>query len=239
MKKVLALQHASVNPPGLLGNILARHDILCDVVPADQGQIPSDLADYQAVVIFGGQEHVYDEPSRPYITQEKRLIQQVMEQKLPFLGICFGCQQLAATLQAHVYHCSPSRLGFVPIELTKEGKKDPLFQGLPGYQQAFQWHDDLVNLPDGTPLLALANGGEVQAFRAGENAYGILYHIELTEEMLQNWLFDPSSKKEFIEKSSQENYQKAEQEYQKLYPLYREHASMLIENFLRISNLLS
>lgn len=237
MKRVLAIQHASVNPPGLLGDILTKHTIACDVIQAEEGKFPSDTTPYQAVVIFGGLEHVYDEPHLPHITQEKRLIQHVLEQKLPFLGICFGCQLLASLLQAKVYPCSPARLGFVRAELTQEGQKDPLYQGLPGYQQAFQWHDDLVDLPHRAQLLSVANEGEVQAFRVGENAYGILYHIELTEDMLQNWLLDPPSKQEFIEKSSLDNYQKTVQDYQQLYPSYHEHASRLIENFLRISGL--
>jgi GMP synthase (glutamine-hydrolysing) len=238
MKRVLAIQHASVNPPGLLGDILTKHDIACDVIQAEEGKLPSDTTPYHAVVIFGGLEHVYDEPYMPHIKQEKRLIQHALGQKLPFLGICFGCQLLASTLGANVYPTSPGRLGFVRAELTKDGQQDPFYQGLPGYQQAFQWHDDLIDLPERAQLLSVANGNEVQAFRAGESAYGVLYHIELTKEMLQNWLFDPSSKKEFIEKSSMENYQKTEQEYQELYPLYHEHASKLIENFLRISSLI-
>lgn len=233
MKKMLAVQHASVSPPGLLGNILEKHNIESEVVHAEQNEVPTDPTAYGAIIIFGGQEHVYDEPQPPHIAQEKQLIQSALDNNIPFLGICFGCQLLAATLGARVYPTSPARLGFVLIELTNAGRKDPLFQWLPGYQQAFQWHDDLFELPEGTQLLALTHEGEVQAFRAGKNAYGVLYHIELTEEMLHNWLFEASSKKEFIEKTTPDHYREAVAQ-KGLYPLYHEHASIVIENFLQI-----
>jgi hypothetical protein len=34
------------------------------------------------------------------------------------------------------------------------GELDPLYQGLPGYQQAFQWHEDGFELPMGAISLA-------------------------------------------------------------------------------------
>jgi GMP synthase-like glutamine amidotransferase len=238
MKKVLILQHASVNPPGVFGNMLERYHIPYDVLQAAQDSLPADLTDYRALVILGGQERVADEPERPYMTQEKRLIAYALKHQLPFLGICFGCQLLASTLHAEVTRCSPSRLGFVPITLTEAGRRDPLYQGLPDQQQAVQWHDDLVSLPKGAELLAIANGEEVQAFRVDKNVYGILYHIELTKDMLHDWLFDPGSKEEFIKKSSLEHYQKTSREYESFYPRYHEQTSTLIENFLSLNQLL-
>ncbi|GLV56776.1 GMP synthase [Dictyobacter sp. S3.2.2.5] len=236
-KKLLTIQHASVNPPGLLGDILTKHDLDYDVVHAEGEEMPTDAAGYDATIIFGGLEHVYDELKQPFITREKRLVASVLERKLPFLGICFGCQLLASALGAEVYKCTPS-LGFVRIDLTEDGQRDPFYHGFADYQQAFQWHDDDFDLPAGAVLLATAHGRESQAFRWGENAYGVLYHIELTAAMLQNWLEDPDSRKEFIERTGIETYNKTDREYDQLYPAYHDHASKVIENFLRLARLI-
>jgi GMP synthase (glutamine-hydrolysing) len=238
MSRVLTIQHASINPPGLLGDILDAHHISYDVLQAENEKIPSNLTGYHALVIFGGLEHVYDEPQKPHISQEKQLIQHALSHDIPFLGICFGCQLLASALGANVYPCSPARLGFLRILLTDAGRVDSLYQGLPDNQQAFQWHDDLFDLPDNAILLANNDQHEPQSFRYGKNAYGAIYHLELTSSMLQNWLEDPASQKEFISKAGKEDYKKTDQERDELYPIYREHTSHVINNFLRLSGLL-
>jgi GMP synthase-like glutamine amidotransferase len=51
-----------------------------------------------------------------------------------------------------------------------------------------QWHYDAVTrLPDGAELLASSNRYPVQAFRVGEVAWGLLFHLEATEQMVRDW----------------------------------------------------
>jgi GMP synthase-like glutamine amidotransferase len=77
---------------------------------------------------------------------------------------------------------------------TEEGNKNPLYEGFAGHQQAFQWHEDCFQLPEGAVALAHHIQGFNQAFRYGQHAYGLQYHIELTENMLDVWLHDPPMK---------------------------------------------
>ena len=93
-------------------------------------------------------------------------------------------------------------------------------------------------MPLGAVSLAYHEDGANQAFRYLDSAYGLQYHIELTEAMLDLWLHDPSLKKEFIDEYGTERYEQVEREAVELYPTYASHAQTLVENFLRISKLI-
>ena len=45
---------------------------------------------------------------------------------------------------------------------------------------AFHWHGDVFELPDGAVQLAASTQTEQQAFRYGDNAYGLLFHLDVT-----------------------------------------------------------
>ena len=58
-------------------------------------------------------------------------------------------------------------------------RDDPLFSVGDPFT-AFHWHGDVFALPDGAVSLARSAQTEHQAFRYGENAYGLLCHLEGT-----------------------------------------------------------
>lgn len=238
MKKVLALQHVPVNPPGLVGQVLMEYGIAVQIIHVTRQIIP-DPHGFDAVIAFGGTQHIYDEKSYPFSLHEDRTIKEVIERDIPFLGICYGSQLLAHALQGQVSRMPRIKIGFVKIAFTEEGKRDPLYAGLPGYQQAFQWHDDHFQVPTGGVLLATSDQtSENQAFRYGSNAYGLQYHIELTPEMMGYWLHEPSMKQELIQTVGEQRFAEIEQERQSLYTLYNEHAQVVIKNFMKIAHLI-
>ena len=60
--------------------------------------------------------------------------------------------------------------------------------------RAFQWHKDEVSAlptttPGGTPIvpLALDSEGRLEAFRAGEAAWGVQFHPEVTPAIATRW----------------------------------------------------
>ena len=73
------------------------------------------------------------------------------------------------------------------------GKKDvagndPLFWDLPLSPVVVQWHWDAVSeLPPGATLLMSSPRYPHQAFRVGDRAWGIQFHIETPPEMVQLW----------------------------------------------------
>ena len=57
---------------------------------------------------------------------------------------------------------------------------DELFRGVPQAFEPFHWHGDVFELPPGTVPLARSALTDLQAFRFGADAYGFLFHLEVT-----------------------------------------------------------
>ena len=89
---------------------------------------------------------------------------------------------------AHLPNPGGREIGASDVSLTKEGAADPLFAGLPDPLRVMQWHGDAFELPRDATLLATAPACENQAFRAGERAYGVLFHPEVREAEAADWL---------------------------------------------------
>ena len=65
---------------------------------------------------------------------------------------------------------------------------DPLFGPVPFTPDVLQWHwDEITTLPAGATLLASSTRYPNQAFRVGERAWGLQFHVETTPEMVRTW----------------------------------------------------
>lgn len=237
MKRVLALQFVWDDPPGYLSEIMQEHAITCDIVNVEESPVP-DPTTYDALLAMGGPQHVGHNDSYPYLVGVTRAIRHAVQQEVPYLGLCLGGQLLASAMGARVKkHTSPS-IGFYEVQFTEEGKKDPLFKGLPGYQQVIHWHEDTFDIPVGAVQLATNPHTQNQTFRYGRNAYGTQFHIELTPAMLDTWLHYPEYRQEIVNSVGDAAADKFICDSEKLYPLYREHTRVMFENFLRIAGLI-
>ena len=236
-KRVLALQQYWDDPPGYLGEILQEHGIDCEVIKVDEAPLP-DASKFDAIIALGGPQHANAHDKYPYLAREKDFLRQVVEQDIPYLGICLGGQLLAGALGASVLRHHITEIGFYEVQLTDEGKNDPLFQGLPGYQQVIHWHEDIFGLPDGAVRLATGENTVNQAFRIGQRAYGLQYHIEVTPEMFDTWFRCSDYKNRIDGILGPHSLEKIERDWLTRYSIYRSHAHTLFENFLKISECL-
>jgi GMP synthase (glutamine-hydrolysing) len=177
--KVLVLQHVAVEGPGRLGAALVRAGLELEIVPLHAGApVPAAIGGAAALVVMGGPMGVYQADRHPHLTDELRLIGQAVAAGVPTIGICLGSQLLAAALGAAVAPCGRQEIGWLPVTLDDGAAGDPLLGGIAASFAPLHWHGDVFALPAGAVALARSAMTELQAFRAGERAWGFLFHLE-------------------------------------------------------------
>ncbi|HLZ80518.1 MAG TPA: type 1 glutamine amidotransferase [Ktedonobacteraceae bacterium] len=237
MKRVLALQNYWDDPPGYLGEIMQEHDIPYDIINVEKDPLPV-LASYSAIIALGGVQNANAHDKYPYLLQEKKLLRAAVEQDIPYLGICLGGQLLASALDAPISRHHMTEVGFFTVQLTEEGKKDSLFQGLPGYQQVIHWHEDAFSLPAGAIKLASSENTVNEAFRVGRRAYGLQYHLEITPAMFDIWFGQEDLAQNMSQPLDPAVFEQVNRDRLTHYQLYLEHSRIVFENFLKISECL-
>jgi GMP synthase (glutamine-hydrolysing) len=117
-------------------------------------------------------------------------VREAVSEAVPLLGVCFGHQLLAQAMGGHVdYHPEGREIGTVAIELTEEGKRDPLLGYLPGRFTAHVTHAQSVRRLPASALHLAGNAYEAhQAFRVGECAWGVQFHPEFTAEIMRSYV---------------------------------------------------
>ena len=132
--------------------------------------------------------NVYEEDQYPFLRQEDLFIKEAIQRGKRILGICLGAQLIAKALRAKVYKAPVKEIGWYDLSVTEEGRADPLFSRFPKTFSAFQWHGDTFDLPNAGKRIVTSSPVPNQAFRYGENAYGLQFHLEVTEEMIEHWM---------------------------------------------------
>lgn len=185
---VLILQHAEVEGPGLVEEELRREKIPYQVLILKPDAHFPNLDDLTHIVILGGPMNVYEEDRYPFLKDEDLFIKEAIQRGKFVLGICLGAQLVAKALGAKVPNSPIKEIGWYDVSLTKIGSMDPLFSHLPKTFSVFQWHEDTFEIPHSAILLATSSLVPNQAFRYGDNAYGLQFHIEVTQTMVREWM---------------------------------------------------
>lgn len=181
MAKVWVLQHHPAENLGLIAEALESAALAWQYVRVFNGQpVPADMKGAGGLIVMGGPEAVYQLDRYPYLRAEMALIENALKSGKPVLGICLGSQLLAAVLGANVRRGAQKEIGWYPVRLRPEASDDRLLHGLPSEFVACHWHGDVFDLPGGAVPLASSELTEVQAFRHGDKAWGLLFHGEMT-----------------------------------------------------------
>jgi GMP synthase (glutamine-hydrolysing) len=160
--------------------------------------IPSrlDLDQAAGLIVLGGPMNVDQCDEYSFLESEVAWIQEAASKKLPVLGLCLGGQLLAKALGAKVAPNGVKEIGWYDVDLTPEARSDPLFADCGDKIRAFQWHGDTFALPGGAVRLAGSRLCAQQAFRCGDSAYGLQFHLEMTAEMIEEWLTEAANSRE-------------------------------------------
>ena len=186
--RVLAIAHEADAGPGVFAGAIADAGAELDewLLPAAPEEPPGDPASYDAVMVLGGSMHADQGAAHPWLAMEKAMLRDLLGRGTPLLGVCLGSQLLAEAAGAPAERAPEPEIGWFRVEVTGAGRDDPLTGELaPGFD-AFQWHSYRSPLPPGAVELARSPAG-LQAYRAGDRAWGIQFHAEVSEPDALSW----------------------------------------------------
>lgn len=236
MSELLIVQNITREGPGLLEQVLFDEGVAFDIVDLDQGQSLPDQADYRALVVLGGPDSANDDTDK--MKGELGFIRQALDAKLPYLGICLGLQTLVKAAGGQVVKGNIKEVDFInpdgnqhTVNVTDEGKTDPLLAGLPGELDVFQLHGETVELTPSMIVLATGKFVQNQIVKVADNAYGIQSHFEVTPEMLAVWAEQDPDLIPIGKDKLAADFKAIEQSYTNI-------GQTLLRNFLKIAELI-
>ena len=189
LSEFLVLQHIECEDLGTMGPAMSKRRIGYRYVRLFDGEpVPKGLEQYSGLIILGGPMNVYEEDQYPYLKEEDILIKKGMEIGIPILGICLGGQLIAKAGNARVREGAKKEIGWYELQITSGGMKDTGFKGFPEKLMVFQWHGDTFDIPAGATQIASSALFANQAYRIKDNIYGLQFHLEVTAEVIRQWI---------------------------------------------------
>jgi len=185
--RLLVLQHDEHGGLGRYECVLAEHAVEAHVYRFERRARLPEWRGFDGILALGGEQSLAARSIPTWLLHEGSYAAAAVRRGLPFWGVCLGAQLLAASLGGAIYRGRTPEVGLHPVFLTDAGRRDPLFRGLPGRLNVFQWHGDGFDLPRGAVLLATSSAYPHQAFRWGARAYGLQFHLEVTPQMARAW----------------------------------------------------
>jgi GMP synthase (glutamine-hydrolysing) len=197
--RALALVHQPDAGPGVFAEAMEEAGVELDtwsIGRRGEGP-PREIADYGAILTFGGAMNADQEDRHPWLRFEKDFLAAMLEDEVPVLAVCLGCQLLAEAAGGTVRRAAEPEIGWRPVEVTADGAADPLLAPLaPGFD-SFQWHSYEAVPPAGAVILARSPGC-AQAYRLGELAWGIQFHAEVSAADAEHWIDDYRSDEDAV-----------------------------------------
>ena len=230
---ILIVKHVGVEGPGSIGTHLQQQGIPYRTLNLEANEPFPKLDSLTHIILLGGPMNVYEEDQYPFLVKEDLFIKEAIQRGKRILGICLGAQLIAKALGAKVYRAPVKEIGWYDLSLTEEGRRDRMFCHFQNTFSAFQWHEDTFELPKAAKLIASSDPVSNQAFRYGENAYGLQFHLEATEEKIRDWM--KTYEREFeVEASSRFSREEILSDTRLKWPQYSTSGQALITQYLNL-----
>jgi GMP synthase-like glutamine amidotransferase len=186
--QVLAISHQRDAGPGVFADAITQSGgELAVWHRAETDEPPIDPLRAGAVIVLGGAMHPDQEGIHPWLAAERELIAELLAREVPLLGVCLGAQLLAHSAGGGVRRARHPEIGWFEVEVTAEGREDPLLGPLAPRFEAFEWHSYECTPPPGAIALARTELC-LQAFAIGERCWGIQFHAEVSAADALRWI---------------------------------------------------
>jgi len=190
MSTCLVVQHVAPESAFALEEALLTAGVDVDTRRVFAGDaIPRDTAGFDGVLFMGGPMSATSDEGFPSRDTEIRLLSEALRVGVPTVGVCLGAQLLAVAGGGAVFRGTyGSEIGWSPVHLTAACRDDRLFAGLPDTLTVLQWHGETFEPPPGSHGLATGKPYANQAFRIGDMAWGVQFHLEVTAAAVDDFM---------------------------------------------------
>lgn len=186
--RVLVIQNIDGSGLGQLRGALDEAGATVDLrMPYNGDALPKTIDGHDALIVLGGAQSALADNEHPYLPHLVSFMREFADSGRATLGICLGAQLLARAFDAQVLVKSAYEFGWQQVQLTPEGRDDPVLGALPDGFPIFQWHEDHYMLPRGASRLAGNLVSHNQAYRVGAKAYGMQFHFEADRPHVETW----------------------------------------------------
>ena len=155
----------------------------------EHDDLPS-LDRYHAAIMTGSPAYVGDD--EPWMRWGQRLIRRIVDQDVPFMGVCFGHQLMGAAYGGDVGPNPHGReMGTIDVSLTDYATvvDDVLWSKAPRSFQAQVTHRDVIRAP-GPHLKVLGKAAHdpCHIVKAGPRQWGVQFHPEFDDVTMRLYL---------------------------------------------------
>ena len=153
----------------------------CEILPYNK--FPYEATDVKGVILSGSPFSVYDE--KAFITDLN-----LLRNKYPILGICYGAQLLAHSEGGTVGPAGSREYGRAYLDNFNAESK--LLQGFSKNSQIWMSHGDTItNIPSGFEVIASTKDVPIAAYHIkGEQTFGVQFHPEVFHTLEGTKLLD-------------------------------------------------
>ena len=177
------IQHVSYDGRGGIEPALRRAGLeAADYRPFRGERLPA-VSELSGLIVLGAPDGAADADVPPHLVRERQTIREAVQLGIPVLGVCFGAQLLAVALGGRVLTDGPLEVGMGAATLTDAGRADPVVDTDADTVTVLHWHRDAYTLPPGAVRLATSGQGVEQAFKIGNTAYGVQFHVEINAQL--------------------------------------------------------
>ncbi len=205
MSTLAVIQQIDREGPGIFLAVADELDLQVSICRPSRGDTLPTLNNKDILLLLGGPMGIRDikYPRYNWLSNEIELVKYCFSKHIPVLGICLGAQLIAKAAGGDIVSMTSldssikGEIGWAPIY--PFDCSDSFTEKLFPFESldVLHWHEDRIVLPSSSRLLAYSDKCREQMFAIGCNIYGLQFHPEVTDEMVECWI---NEDKQFIEK---------------------------------------
>ncbi len=159
-----------------------------NIIRINEGEEIRDFRNCNGVILTGS--HYMVTQNKGWSVKVEKWIPKLIQRNIPLLGICYGHQLIAKSLNGGVsYNKEGEKSGCIKISLTENSKNDPIFSKLPKKFFAYVSHSQsVISLPTDAVILARDSNDSIYTFKIGECAWGVQFHPEFDKNIMSEYL---------------------------------------------------